>query len=254
VTHKCGGHFIPTTPITDSPTLTERVKGRKINGQPAKAVPERLYPDGTLTIPVYQYSTDSKAVKTLVNAKEFQNKLKAILAERQENKQMVLTALEGLALGGTTTITLPLAQIEEVSKPNPAGALAYVPSYNASFGNGVGLGRAEFRLSPTIAVTAVKVTEVIPTVPIGITIPFFIDRLYLTEAIISGEVEDVWDYNYFTEGYTVGFLEATILASSVQCGFNRPEATPNAGQVAKVMVSFEKKKIIFIPPILLNSE
>lgn len=245
VTHKCGGHFLLTTPITDGAVLTERVEGRKINDQPVKAVPERLYPDATLTIPVYQYSTDSDAVNVLVKAGEFKNKLKAILAERSANKQVVLTALQGLAPGSTTTIELPLVQIEQVSDSNPENspnALAYVPSYNAGFLNGVGLGRAKLRLSSPIKVTAILEDGI------------FSDSLYITEVVISGEVEDVFDYNYFTNGYEVDYVEATMSASSVQCGFNRPEAQPNAGPVAKIMVSFENKKIVFNPKIFLKSE
>jgi PKD repeat protein len=250
LTHKCGGDF-----QLESTTGKELNASGRVDDKDLLAVPDRNYPDGTVILPLYSYSTlkatdnsskkaAEKVAKLVVDQLNFRKKIKAFFCDKNETEPealkirqtipYIISRLEAVEVGDSKTIPLPAI---------------YKGSYNAGARNGVGLGTADLDLR-RIDLTVKKTAK---------TDGY---DFVITGGTVWGFVKDIFDYNYFTgtdttiahdeisgEGcvpkLNVKKHKATASGATIQCGFGRLGAKARAGNVSCVVIELDQINFAF---------
>ena len=239
ITHKCGGQF-----QLGSITGKQLNASGRVDDKNFFAVPDRNYPNGTVTLPLYSYNS-SKTAKLVVTEYKFRKKIKAFFCDKNTTDPEMLEVRQQIPYLNSQLKTLEIGESKTIYVPG-----VYRGSYNAGARNGVGLGSADlniWRLYLTLEKTDLKKTGY---------------DFIITGGTVFGQVKDIFDYNYFTgidttiahdeankKGCGIKLMvkkhKATASGATIQCGFGKVDAYKGAGNVSSVVIELNNNHFTF---------
>jgi len=165
---------------------------------------DRMYFKAKMTLPVYYYAPESAGAELVRGSDEFLVGINSFIAK------------------------LTWAQVDAAYKadpdPGPTKAVDFA-GVQTSFDFGpigsIGLGGA----NSTGGNLTLNIT------PVGDAY-----RIEAGATVAALRIEDIFDYNYFTQGWLAEWSEAPLHAASVQCGFGRYDVVDGVGQVALIRI------------------
>lgn len=163
----------------------------------------RTYFKANLTLPVYFYSMASDGAELVRNSTAFKQGINSFISKLT----FVQVDVAYKAVPGSGTKAVDFAGVET--------------SFAFGATGDIGLGGA--------GSTGGKIT--LNITPVGDDY-----RIEAGATAVGVTVEDIFDYNYFTNDWLVELTNATVYAVSIQCGFGKGDAVSDAGQVAKIEI------------------